>query len=130
VDAEAACIICNWANNILWPYFGLGALGAAAAAAAAGGVFGGGSSSGGGDGSQDGGGGAGSDPRNYDRDPNADDVGDVTPRPPPRRAPALTNLDNWLRDMTEGISGEDGHRWDADRGDIPPHWWRGGTTRN
>jgi hypothetical protein len=42
MDAEAACIICNWANNVLWPYFGLGALGAgAAAAAAAGGPFGG-----------------------------------------------------------------------------------------
>lgn len=44
MDAEAACIICNWANNVLWPYFGLGALGAGAAAAAAAGSFGGGGS--------------------------------------------------------------------------------------
>ena len=124
MDADALCIICNWVNDGFWPYGGLGGLGAAAAAAAAGGFFGGGgfSGAGAGGGSDD----SGSDPRNYDRDPNADDVGDVTPRPPPARAPALTNFDNWLRDFTQGINNQTGGFTGEDRAPL----WRGGTTRN
>jgi hypothetical protein len=49
MDAEAACILCNWASGLPWPFWGLGALGAAGAAAAGGFFGGGGYSSGGAD---------------------------------------------------------------------------------
>ena len=129
MDAEAACIICNWVNDAFWPWGPFGAFGGALAAAATGGLFGGGGFSGGSGQDEPGGddeGGSGSDPRNYDRDPNADDVGDVTPRPPPARAPALTNFDNWLRDLTQGINSQTGGFLGDERAPLS----RGGTTRN
>ncbi|MDP9467815.1 MAG: hypothetical protein M3P32_03635 [Chloroflexota bacterium] len=49
MEAEVACIFCNWVNDVVWPYFGVGAAAAAAAAAASGSFGEGGSNSGGAD---------------------------------------------------------------------------------
>ena len=93
MDAEAACILCNWVNDAFWPWGPFGAFGGAAAAAAAGGLFGGS-------------GGLGDRYYNPDADPGADDDGaDFTQRdrrritsgPTPSIAASRAVLD-WLRD--------------------------------
>jgi hypothetical protein len=109
MDIHLACIICNWYDGLGGIGLGLGASGAAAAAASTLGL-------GSGESSQE----------EYDaydawraqpypgfhqdRDPNADDVGDVTPRPPVPQSPVhddLLKASEVLQKWAEGLIGVD-----------------------